>query len=911
MSKVIKKVIKAKTINRHALEKDWSEDYIPELGEIVFYDPEIDENGNPDPSKLPDGEEREPITYSRQKVGDGISKIKDLPLSGVTDVNYQLATEAVEDGAKINLTRSINGKEDDTEQSVGFIGANATTITRDEEANIIISSENTKVTSVGNHYIPADGSTLIPTNTSQGNASLGVTNVITDVNFIKDAAGHIVSASTKSAKLPYISGTGEAVPNAGVDYGLVKSGGDVTIQNGIISVNGNTKSSESSLKEIIIGSSNYAQTSVVNDDSFTNVDIKSVTMSGLPTIYDATVKSYDDTGMDWAFESDSLWGDWQTASPPPTYRPYTVSYSKLIPGYISGEVDFSITGFEVHYSKSGVPSQYFGPIVLDPYWSCELVDGTWFSVTQNSNGLEFGWYHEYPNVSYDFSVWFFYEFEITNCTMDLPSQACVSLSHTDASLVAIFKPDKRRDKLEFIDFAEVVVKADCQFDIGGHINSNHKYPYFSNVAVGKIMPVVGNEIVPEKNKTYYLGTAYNQWKAVYATSFVGTAYWAKNDEKGNNIVNTYAEKAVMAELRSEFESTRLQINGYTWRLNETIAPYIGTSFDRKYDFDFVAGGECFTGIHVVCINNTGGAKQTLNVYYVSDSQSSTEVEVYVYIKDNYQITSSWRKDDTYRTLITSKKSPGITQFASLIEGEAGLLTKSQTLAGATNELFGAVRNVQNQNALIFGYRDENGKWYQDQGHTEPINNSTIAGQLLSLCGLDLDRGRLWIENTEYCLINLDEDLKKNLLVQWLSKALQFGDYALDTVEDILNKVIQLFLQTDPVQQSYKAVVDTINSVKVDENVITWLHTNIDDFLWTVVGKDDKLETNDKTVGGAINELNSKVNSSSINVSSISDINSGGIRINGMVTFDDGFGSTVTVKKMVNAIKQLGGGTYLQ
>ena len=497
--------------------------------------------------------------------------------------------------------------------------------------------------------------------------------------------------------------------------------------------------------------------------------------------------------------------------------------------------------------------------------------------------------------------------------MSLPP-ACVSLSSTGALLTASFNPDKRRDRLEIIDFTDVMVKADCQFDVGGHINPGRKYPYFSNVAVGKIMPVVGNEIVPEKNGTYYLGTAYNQWKAVYATSFIGTALQARNDANGNNIANTYAEKTVVEELRSEFESTRLQINGYTWQLNETIEPYIGYSFDRKYDFDFVAGGECFTGIHVICINNTGGAKQTLTVYYVGDNQSSTEVEVYMYIKDNNQITSSWRKDNTYRTLITSKKSPGIAQFASLIEGEAGLLTKSQTLAGATNELFGAVRNVQNQTALIFGYRDENGNWFQDQGRTEPINNSTIAGQLLSLCGLDLDRGRVWIENTEYCLINLDEGLKKNLLVQWLSKALQFGDDALDTVEDVLNKVISLFLQSDPVQQSYKAVVDTINEVKVDENVITWLHTNIDDFLWTIVGKDDKLETNDKTVGGAINELNNKVNSitlpTSLSVDSISG-RDGGLKINGTVTFDDGFGSTVTVKKMVNAIKQLGGGTYLQ
>ena len=46
------KKIKAKVIHKHELEKDWlNSSYIPEVGEVVFYDPEVDANGNPDCTK--------------------------------------------------------------------------------------------------------------------------------------------------------------------------------------------------------------------------------------------------------------------------------------------------------------------------------------------------------------------------------------------------------------------------------------------------------------------------------------------------------------------------------------------------------------------------------------------------------------------------------------------------------------------------------------------------------------------------------------------------------------------------------------------------------------------------------------------------------------------------------------------
>ena len=82
-----KKRLPGKFVGKHELEKDWElSNYIPDIGEAVYYDPEIDEEGNPDPTKAVEG--RDPIIITRQKNGDGIKRVADLPF--ISDGNTNL-----------------------------------------------------------------------------------------------------------------------------------------------------------------------------------------------------------------------------------------------------------------------------------------------------------------------------------------------------------------------------------------------------------------------------------------------------------------------------------------------------------------------------------------------------------------------------------------------------------------------------------------------------------------------------------------------------------------------------------------------------------------------------------------------------------------------------------------------------
>jgi hypothetical protein len=85
------KKFKGKFIHKHEFEKDWlNSNYIPEVGEIVLYDPEVDIDGNTlddayikeegrDPY-LPGGRIA-PIHHTRQKLGDGIHTVNELKFS--------------------------------------------------------------------------------------------------------------------------------------------------------------------------------------------------------------------------------------------------------------------------------------------------------------------------------------------------------------------------------------------------------------------------------------------------------------------------------------------------------------------------------------------------------------------------------------------------------------------------------------------------------------------------------------------------------------------------------------------------------------------------------------------------------------------------------------------------------------
>lgn len=81
------KKMKAKVIHKYEYERDWLlSNYVPDIGEVVFYKPEITEAGEPDFTVLPEGR-TEPITYTRQKNGDGINTVSELPFATTNLIN--------------------------------------------------------------------------------------------------------------------------------------------------------------------------------------------------------------------------------------------------------------------------------------------------------------------------------------------------------------------------------------------------------------------------------------------------------------------------------------------------------------------------------------------------------------------------------------------------------------------------------------------------------------------------------------------------------------------------------------------------------------------------------------------------------------------------------------------------------
>lgn len=69
-----KKDINARIVHKHDLEKNWNNasNFFPRAGELIIYDREF---SNAD---LPSGR-TELITYTRFKIGDGVTLAKDLP----------------------------------------------------------------------------------------------------------------------------------------------------------------------------------------------------------------------------------------------------------------------------------------------------------------------------------------------------------------------------------------------------------------------------------------------------------------------------------------------------------------------------------------------------------------------------------------------------------------------------------------------------------------------------------------------------------------------------------------------------------------------------------------------------------------------------------------------------------------
>ena len=131
---------------------------------------------------------------------------------------------------------------DEKTDTITFVAGNNVTITPDSTGDsITISSANTVYshpTSAGNKHIPAGGSSgQILRWSADGTAVWGADNNTTYSNATQSASG--LMSNTDKAKLDGVAENANnyTLPSAGTNLGGVKTGGDVTISSGVITVN--------------------------------------------------------------------------------------------------------------------------------------------------------------------------------------------------------------------------------------------------------------------------------------------------------------------------------------------------------------------------------------------------------------------------------------------------------------------------------------------------------------------------------------------------------------------------------------------------------------------------------------------------------------------------------------------------
>ena len=96
------KKINSRIIHKHDIEANWLKvrsDYVPDKGELIIYDVEVDANGNV--LELPSGRTVH-YTYERFKIGDGITTLGNLPF--VVDDNVQIPIATSSDGIAFTVT---------------------------------------------------------------------------------------------------------------------------------------------------------------------------------------------------------------------------------------------------------------------------------------------------------------------------------------------------------------------------------------------------------------------------------------------------------------------------------------------------------------------------------------------------------------------------------------------------------------------------------------------------------------------------------------------------------------------------------------------------------------------------------------------------------------------------------------
>lgn len=143
--------------------------------------------------------------------------------------NYQFRTDGILPGKilKASDADTVNGK----------------TVLSDVPANAKFTDTNTKVTSVGNHYEPestSEDTLSIDASGATTSASWGSTNLVTGIDILRDAKGHVTGINVDSIKMPgnpnttYSAGNGLTLSSTTFNVG---AGNGITVAADTVSAN--------------------------------------------------------------------------------------------------------------------------------------------------------------------------------------------------------------------------------------------------------------------------------------------------------------------------------------------------------------------------------------------------------------------------------------------------------------------------------------------------------------------------------------------------------------------------------------------------------------------------------------------------------------------------------------------------
>ena len=654
-------IINAKVVNHHALEKDWQNiDYIPEVGEIVFYDAEIDENGQPDVSKAPEG--REPIAYTRQKNGDGVHNVKDLPFASVEGGNAPI--QIIQSDWSVSNPRSA-----------AYIKNKPT--------------------------IPS------------------IEGLATE-KYVRDSMPKSLADLTDDAEHRTVTDTEKENWNtttrlAGTEAGLVKSGGDVLIDKGEIHINFSSAKETITATAIIDGADGDEGTYVgsaelLNDPTFTKAKLVAKDI----TINKATAHEISITGSGDAYSSSDSALSYYTGSKKPQALPLSRVIGVNTEDFTINEFNFEpelVRFWRFLFDRRPTEDDYEPKDFSNRWEQLEpketIVQEEKVKYTEIKPGIVI--YHKLVDLNdpnrmpgmyiADNAIYFevlrapdagddcyfiveidHYDSIITAPSLELsPSGFKAKVSQEDGftPIITYTKPS------DINQFLNIEVELICKAEIGGSWNSGNA-PYFNNLSTINLTPVAGKAIKPAKSEVYSLGTLNQKWDSVFANNFYGTATRALQDENGRSIQLTYAEKASLEGLIPFISKI-----GQVWRMNENIPPIVTQGY-KKYVFDFTVDSQKFEAIWIH--SSTGNYETYSNIYYLTNKfQEDSKTLVYSYVVEGGAVRDGWISE-SYRTILTADPI-SLGEFATRVDSEFKLSTQDQTLIGAINELYDTASNM--------------------------------------------------------------------------------------------------------------------------------------------------------------------------------------------------------------------------